>query len=334
MFRNSAKSIFNILTSKFGAHKIPTFSPRLWILMYHRVLPISDHRFSYQEPGMVVTPDTFAMNIKIINELFTVMHLKDWINLKNNNMPLPKKACCITFDDGWSDNYEFAYPILKSCDTPATIFLVSSYIGSNKLFWPNLISQFLYNNYNKPEIIINTLEWVKNIDSIVKNSSSFTELQSEIITKLKLHTDEEIYSLINNSNIELSRFDEKPDMLTWDDVNIMRESSLIDFGCHTANHYRLNNSLDDQLIYNEIVSSKKLIELNTGHKVNLFCYPNGNYNDQVLNLTSKHYEAAVTTNRGINSLDTDVHELSRIGIHQDIGNTVVKFKSRISGWYT
>ncbi|GAA3978059.1 hypothetical protein GCM10022278_38430 [Allohahella marinimesophila] len=41
----------------------------------------------------------------------------------------------ITFDDGYRDNFQYAAPILKSQNLPATFFITSGFIGNNNTAW-------------------------------------------------------------------------------------------------------------------------------------------------------------------------------------------------------
>lgn len=58
----------------------------------------------------------------------------------NKGTPLPPRPVLITFDDGYRDNYENAFPILQRYNMTATIFLVSDFMGrfDKYLTWPQV----------------------------------------------------------------------------------------------------------------------------------------------------------------------------------------------------
>ncbi|MBN2312744.1 MAG: polysaccharide deacetylase family protein [Sedimentisphaerales bacterium] len=51
----------------------------------------------------------------------------------HNGTPLPSKAIAVTFDDGYRDNYENAYPVLEKYHIPATVFLTTDFIGTGEI---------------------------------------------------------------------------------------------------------------------------------------------------------------------------------------------------------
>ncbi len=137
--------------ARFGRHTKTSDQPQLLLLMYHRILPSNSNSYLLEEPGMTVTPETFRDQMKLVKQFFEVVHLSEWLELNGSGAELPQQACAITFDDGWADNYDFAYPILKDLEIPGTIFLVSSMIGGDKTFWPERLISLITTIHQQPE---------------------------------------------------------------------------------------------------------------------------------------------------------------------------------------
>lgn len=95
-------------------------SQRLAIITYHS---ISDNKNRYSTPIHI-----FEKQIAFINERFDVIRLskiQDVLKESNNK----KARVVITFDDGYKDFYENAYPILKELSVPCTLFVPTAFIG-------------------------------------------------------------------------------------------------------------------------------------------------------------------------------------------------------------
>jgi len=334
---NNIKSLLKTAATgfadQFGPHNGRPTSPKLWVLMYHRILPKEDQRFSLEEPGMIVTPDTFAMHMREANRHFDVISLNEWINLKQQGLPLPQKACAITFDDGWADNYEYALPILKATNTPATLFAVAEKIGTDFQFWPNSILALLLTGHtaelNRHPLFAKVSAQLFKADEKIDR-----EYAAAYIHHLKSCSDEIIFSALRDIHSADLLAGQLPNaLMSWEELSAMHTSGLVVIGSHTCNHTRLSVDLDDQQMQYEIENSKKILEQQLLAPANLFCFPNGDYHQAALHLVQTTYKAAVTTKRGINDANTcAAHELTRIGIHEEVSDSPRRFGARLSGW--
>jgi peptidoglycan/xylan/chitin deacetylase (PgdA/CDA1 family) len=324
--------------ASFGRHTYSSKEPQLLILMYHRILPQNDKRSLTEEPGMTVTPDTFRQHINILKQYFNIIKLSEWVQLKLNDDELPPRACCITFDDGWADNFEFAFPILREQNVPATIYLVSDMIGTNEAFWPERLTRLITTIVNKyPQYLSRPeLEWLQlnRANYRFPETLPTREELSAVIACVKDYPDQEINDRLTNIEnvLHLDTENHPTSLLNWQQVSEMLDTNLVEVGSHTCNHVRLNKHTPADLMRNEIINSKKTIEEHTGQCVTTFCFPNGDYSPEALALVKQHYAGAVTTKRGWNTTNTDNYLLQRIGIHEDISKNKTLFLARISGW--
>lgn len=110
------------------------------ILMYHKVNPDSKAG-GY---GLRVSPGSFEKQMAYLSRSgYHTISLSDLADHFEKGRPLPARPVIITFDDGYLDNYTYAYPILKKYGMTATIFVVAGTVGG--------INEFDYNGGRQPK---------------------------------------------------------------------------------------------------------------------------------------------------------------------------------------
>lgn len=95
---------------------------KISILMYHSI--------GYEKNNGLRMPEKqFREQMKYIKDNgYTTLTMDELYSYFTENKPIPKKSLVITFDDGYLDNYKYAYPILKEFNLKATIFVIASNI--------------------------------------------------------------------------------------------------------------------------------------------------------------------------------------------------------------
>jgi peptidoglycan/xylan/chitin deacetylase (PgdA/CDA1 family) len=97
------------------------------IICYHCV---KDEAFPHLRPVKVVD---FENQMRYLSNIYNPISLERMAQYIQNGTSLPSKAIAVTFDDGYRDNYENAYSILKKYHIPATVFLTTGFIGTGEI---------------------------------------------------------------------------------------------------------------------------------------------------------------------------------------------------------
>lgn len=110
------------------------------VLVYHS---IAQHHAgqSGEQRELDVDTSTFRRQMDYLEaQGHPVVPLMDLIDQLEGKRELPARAVVITFDDGWQDQYEFAFPILKQHRFTATFFVYTNAIGNGPAFmtWDEL----------------------------------------------------------------------------------------------------------------------------------------------------------------------------------------------------
>ncbi|HDO30668.1 MAG TPA: hypothetical protein ENG79_06395 [Desulfobacteraceae bacterium] len=303
------------------------------ILMYHRVVPAGQ----LVQAGMYVSPATFVSHLIFLAKYFNVVPLNS-LTVKNGLAGIAesgKPPCVLTFDDGWQDFYEYAYPLLVKYQQPATVFLPTEFIGTGKQFWTDCFADLLSRRQatipgklSAPDI----LTAVAYLDGLPGSFENQLEAGIEYLKKYPLNKIEKVLAGLSETwQVDLAGAGRN--FLNWAEIAEMKDSGLVSFGSHTVNHQILT-TLDNTAIKNELIDSRK--ELLQRKVVDSscvsFCYPNGNHTKEIAAMVrSAGYHLAVTTKKGWNHADADKFTLKRIGIHEDMTSTPALFACRIAG---
>lgn len=275
---------------------------KLFIFIYHRVLDETD----------IMNPDEidkakFTWQMELLKKYFNVLPLNEALEkLFSNN--LPPRAVCITFDDGYADNYTNALPILLKFKLSATFFIANGFLNGG-IMWNDSIIETV-RNFTRPTMDLTGIE-IGMLD--VSDDFKKSRAAKEIIQKVK-HLPETQRQQKTAYIAGLSDGITDKLMMTSEQLINLYEKGM-DIGGHTVNHPILAN-LDTQLARNEILENKAFLENLLHTKIKLFAFPNGvpgiDYLPEQLELVqSAGYDAAVSTRWGTANSSSDKWQLPR-----------------------
>ena len=285
---------------------------------------------------MYVSPETLDLHLTELKRRFELVHLDEWLRRAREGSPLPRLACAITFDDGWRDNYEFALPVLVKHKAPATVFLVSSYVGTMQQFWPNRLTELILRETAQPGSVRFPEKLRMLIEPVLRGANRGKRLDIEnadfIVQCALKFKEDEIRSLVDAAE-ESGQLDTSRRVnLNTEEIAAMFATGLIRFGSHSATHFRLDSSATHERLALEVVQSQMQLQEICQQAIDLFCYPNGVTSSSAVDMVSSHYLGAVITETGWHSRRRNPYLIPRIRVHEDISSDREAFIERLSGW--
>jgi peptidoglycan/xylan/chitin deacetylase (PgdA/CDA1 family) len=289
-------------------HFLSLLRGKATILMYHRVLPASDVSSHYVQPAMYVTPDTFERHLAFLKEHVDVISLRDLLEKWSaGTWDDSARYCVLTFDDGWLDNYRYAYPLLRAYAMPATIFLPTDLIGSSVSTWPDRLGRLLE-----------------------ARGRGTREQWNADIERAKALADPDRNDLIDALAAEAGDAgDRTRSFMNWEEVEELSRNG-ISFGSHTATHADLTR-LGPQALEHELRAPLEALRTRGLDTVPAIAYPNGDYTAGVAAAAqAAGYRAALTTRPGLEDARPDLFALKRIAVHEDVSRSAASLSLHIA----
>jgi peptidoglycan/xylan/chitin deacetylase (PgdA/CDA1 family) len=303
------------------------FRERAFILMYHRVIHDESREAIAVEPGMYVSVETFRVQTAFLAERFNVLPLAELVARIRSGRSVGG-CCALTFDDGWRDNYTGAFPVLQEYQLPATVFLASGFVGTNRLFWPEELAFYL----REPGLAASVRQsrLLERFFGEVARAGGGGEILEKAVRVLKTWMPPERTQVLEHLRAVCPAAPVSPRLLmNWREAAEMQASGLISFGAHTVNHVILDQ-VELRHAEEEIIRSSQELEIRLGTRPEFFAYPNGNFNLELQAIVKRHgFAGALTTRRGWLEEGAPLFDIPRIGMHDDVSRTIPLFLARI-----
>jgi len=270
---------------------------RLTVLAYHRITDATDPAFPYYRPNVSADTATFARQMEYIKAKFNVVSLAQVGAFITKGEKLPPRPALITFDDGYLDNYQNAYPVLKGLGLPAVIFLMTSRMDHPAPPWWDECAYALHRTPHTAAAL--PLIGVVDLSTPAARQSATDALLRALKTVPEAEKLAHVRALWGTLDVQPPTT-EPPLFVNWDQV---RELVANGVACmpHTVNHPILTR-IDTETARRELAESKAIIEQKTGQPCMGFAYPNGtpaDYNETTFAILKElGYTAAFTLTPG------------------------------------
>lgn len=233
-------------------------SRRLSILVYHRVLPQPD-------PLLPELPDArlFNRQMALLKRCFRVLPVSEAVTRLRQGA-LPARAACITFDDGYADNAEWALPILQRQGLSAAFFIASDYLNGGRMWNDDVIAAVRHARQQVLEIAAPGCATLP-VRTLHQKQLAIDHLL-DALKYLPAHQRQELaHGMAPPPAEEL--------MMRTHQLQQLLAAGM-EIGAHTASHPILA-TLSDADALADIVRGKTALEAITQIPVSLFAYPNG-----------------------------------------------------------
>lgn len=231
-----------------------------------------------------------------------LVHPKEDVGSGESRRPM----VAITVDDGFLDNHELMFPVVRQLGVPVTIFLATDFLDSGRPPWPTQVGEILERTladrtsypFSASLKSFRDKGYVADRIKRLWKSLAPTERRDRV-TELGRH-------------LGINRISE-PRPLGWEQVRQMRAAGIC-FGSHTVFHSILP-AVSKDVVWKELTESKQRLEYELKTPCTTLAYPDGAWDSEVETLAKQAgYRTALTQDKGVNDSSLRLLALKRLDI--------------------
>lgn len=267
------------------------------VLGYHRVVEDFASVADSEMPSMLTSTHMFERHLDCIGCHFRFVTLDDIGAHLLSGKPFEEPVAAVTFDDGYADNYEQAYPVLKRKGIPAAVFVVTDLIG--RPFWQ--VHDKLYHlvakgfaTWDDPRRELCGLMSALGVstESLTREAARTPLMTvSALLPELPMADVRRVMDSLE-ANVG-NGFYHIPRTLTWAELQEMHRGGIT-IGSHTKNHVSLPME-SAATVADELEGSRHALESRLGGPITHFAYPGGQFTQPIVQaVVTAGYQFAYT----------------------------------------
>jgi peptidoglycan/xylan/chitin deacetylase (PgdA/CDA1 family) len=278
-----------------------TGAPRLWsgptaqrslVLGYHQV--VEDVRNAGPSiPAMVISTAMLEKQLEWVGRHFRFVSLDELGRQLESGGAGERPLAAVTFDDGYRDVYEHAFPLLQRMGIPGAVFVVTDLVGTDRLMMHDrvhlLVTHLLAESPSARARLIGQLGGAAPVPALAeierqRPRDAFPVMRALLESARSARLEQLVAMLA-----QAGEWDEEPSselrVLDWDMVRTMHRAGFT-IGSHTATHALLTLEAPDR-VRQELSGSRKRLEDELGAPVRHLAYPDGRFDGAVVDAVAE-----------------------------------------------
>lgn len=256
----------------------------------------------------VLDANMFERQVAVLTQVFRVMALEDAL-CRLRAGTLPSRSLCITFDDGYRDNFDVAVPILRKHGATATFFVATGFLNGGRMMHDTVVEAVRRLPAQDCD-----LSWIGLGHRSLRDVEARVALIDDFVRQIKyLPLDERksagerlAHAVRNDLPTDL--------MMTTEDLRELTALGMT-IGAHTHDHPILSR-VDADEAFTQIIKSRDVLADALGRPPTLFAYPNGkpniDYKAAHVDLVKRAgFSAAASVSMGAATRDSDHFQVPR-----------------------
>jgi peptidoglycan/xylan/chitin deacetylase (PgdA/CDA1 family) len=275
------------------------------VLSYHRVVENFALHTRDSLPAMLISTSMLERQLDWIGRRYRFVSLDELASSIQAKKRPAKPFAAVTFDDGYHDVYEHAWPLLKRKGIPAAIFVVTDLVGSTRLQYHDKLYLLLVNAFaSKLRGQQQLLEFVRDLGFSLPEAQQFrngvadySKTVNSLLAALPQSEIDRLMDLLEQQTGSFAVSLTTHRALTWQEIREMHREGVI-IGSHTRTHAVLPNESAEKIL-DEIEGSRSELARVLGAPIGHFAYPDGRFNPLTIKvLAASCYRFGYTTGWG------------------------------------